>query len=483
MMKIKSIAYIAILFGAAVLTSCGGDDGGGAVIPPPTGGSDDGLYITGTATSETPSSAIEMDDAYVDAFGSTPPYSERPGLYEAYIYMEAGDFNITQIEEEVETVWGGTVTEEDLGSGKMWVSADFAVGGDAFSVTESGLYHVTIDVTSGTAYIVKINTYGLIGTAGPGWSSDAPMALKSADANTVVFEGTNIELKAGEFKFRYNENWNSDRSAATPAVDGLNLLTNFGTNTEGGDENGGFQPGGFNFNFTGNPGVYTVTLTFSPGKGYSAVAEFERTGDGSGFDPAEYNWGIIGAATDSAWDADVNFIYKGEDAGTHKWVAFVYLQDGEFKYRTNDAWDFELNPGNVDHTGDAASEVSEGGNFILDAATDSGYYYITITTADEGATWAVQFDAGVWGIIGAATPGGWDNSTPLAYNGDNSWSADVVMLADEYKFRANDSWDLNLGGDLNALTLDGANLVSTAGTFTVTVMTADHGATYTATLQ
>ncbi|MEQ9146953.1 MAG: hypothetical protein RLP13_01670, partial [Cytophagales bacterium] len=61
MMKIKSIAYIAILFGAAVLTSCGGDDGGGAVIPPPTGGSDDGLYITGTATSETPSSAIEMD--------------------------------------------------------------------------------------------------------------------------------------------------------------------------------------------------------------------------------------------------------------------------------------------------------------------------------------------------------------------------------------------------------------------------------------
>ncbi len=481
MMKIKSIAYIAVLFGAAILTSCG-DDEGGATIPPPTGGSDDGIYITGTATSATPSAAVEMDDAFVDAFGSTPPYAERPGLYESYIYMEAGEFNITQIDGEDENVWGGTVTEEDLGNAKMWVSADFAIGGDAFSITEAGLYHVTIDVSSGSAYINKINTFGLIGPAGPGWSADAPIAMKSADASSVVFEGTNIEMKAGEFKLRYNENWNSDRTAATPAVEGLNLLTNFGTDTEGGDENGNLQPGGFNFNFTGNPGVYTVTLTFTPGKGYNVAAEFERTGDGSGFDPNEYNFGIIGSATDSAWDADVNFVYKGSGAD-HKWVAFVFLKDGEFKYRTNDAWDFELNPGNLDHSGDAAGEVTEGGNFVLDAAADSGYYYIQITTSDDGATWAASFDYGVWGIIGAATPGGWDNSTPLTYNGDNTWSADVAMLADEYKFRANDSWDLNLGGDLTNLTLDGANLNASAGTFTVTVETPDHGATYSATLQ
>jgi hypothetical protein len=73
----------------------------------------------------------------------------------------------------------------------------------------------------------------------------------------------------------------------------------------------------------------------------------------------------------------------------------------------------------------------------------------------------------------------------LTYNNDNTWTATVTLAATgEYKFRANDSWDLNLGGDLGALVLDGGNLPTPgAGDFTVTVQTSDHGATYTATVQ
>lgn len=488
MMKIRFIGFIAMLFATAILTSCGGDDDGGATIPPPGGNTDDGIFITGTATSETPGSDIQMAEGAVDAFGQDPPYASRPGFFEAYLYMEAGEINITEIKDDgdTEVVWGGTTTSETIGSGTMLVS-EVTEGGAAIAIASSGLYHVMLDLSSATLYIIKVEKYGLIGPAGNGWSTDIEIPLKSASADEVVFEGTNMPIKQGEFKLRYNANWNIDRSGATPAVDGLNLLTNFGTTVTGGDENGNLQPGGYNFNFSGQEGKYTVTITFTPGKGYKAAVAYERTGDldPNQFDPADYEWGVIGTATDSAWDADVNLTYKGLDSTTHRWVGFVFLQDGEFKFRTNDAWDFALGAGQVTPTGDAAGDVSGTDNFVLDNASDSGYYYITITTSDEGSTWGVNMDAGIWGIIGDATPGDWTNSTALTYNGDNTWSATVTMKATgEYKFRANDSWDLNLGGDLSALILDGGNLATPgAGDFTVTVETANHGATYTASLQ
>ena len=40
------------------------------------------------------------------------------------------------------------------------------------------------------------------------------------------------------------------------------------------------------------------------------------------------------------------------------------------------------------------------------------------------------------------------------------------MAAGEYKFRANDGWDVNLGGDINALVSGGANImIEEAGTY------------------
>ena len=39
------------------------------------------------------------------------------------------------------------------------------------------------------------------------------------------------------------------------------------------------------------------------------------------------------------------------------------------------------------------------------------------------------------------------------------WEGDVDLTEGEYKFRASDDWDANLGGDLSNLTVDGANIV------------------------
>lgn len=73
------------------------------------------------------------------------------------------------------------------------------------------------------------------------------------------------------------------------------------------------------------------------------------------------------------------------------------------------------------------------------------------------------------GIIGDATPGGWDASTPMTYSkADGAWVIKDVTLKDgELKFRANDAWDINWGGTTDALTQNGANLKMSEGTYDI----------------
>ena len=52
-------------------------------------------------------------------------------------------------------------------------------------------------------------------------------------------------------------------------------------------------------------------------------------------------------------------------------------------------------------------------------------------------------------MIGAATPGGWDNDSPFVY--DDATKTLVIesidLTATEFKFRANNDWALNIGLD------------------------------------
>ena len=75
------------------------------------------------------------------------------------------------------------------------------------------------------------------------------------------------------------------------------------------------------------------------------------------------------------------------------------------------------------------------------------------------------------GIIGDATPLGWDGSTPMVQDSKNPyiWTLDVTMKDGEMKFRANDGWDVNLGGELGNLTPGGDNIPVKAGNYTITL--------------
>jgi hypothetical protein len=149
--------------------------------------------------------------------------------------------------------------------------------------------------------------------------------------------------------------------------------------------------------------------------------------------PGSYQgWSPGSALTIGAADASKPKEYEG----------YIYLDDAAplFKFTTAPDWA---------HTsygvGDAPGKLSTAANAgNLAITTGKGYYRLT---ADLGAmTWTATKTE--WGIIGDATPRGWDASTPLTYDAaSKTWKATMALTAGKFKFRANDAWTLNYGAD------------------------------------
>lgn len=72
------------------------------------------------------------------------------------------------------------------------------------------------------------------------------------------------------------------------------------------------------------------------------------------------------------------------------------------------------------------------------------------------------------GIIGDATPGGWDTDTEMNFDTKKQrfW-VDVTLSAGEFKFRADNDWAINFGGADGRLSQNGDNIKATAGNYRV----------------
>lgn len=79
-----------------------------------------------------------------------------------------------------------------------------------------------------------------------------------------------------------------------------------------------------------------------------------------------------------------------------------------------------------------------------------------------------------WGIVGTATAGSWDASTPMSYDHQNkTWKITTTLLPGALKFRLNNSWDVNYGpADASTNTINLGNTaaysIGTEGTYEVT---------------
>jgi starch-binding outer membrane protein SusE/F len=135
----------------------------------------------------------------------------------------------------------------------------------------------------------------------------------------------------------------------------------------------------------------------------------------------------------------------------------------EFKLVKGPAWSAG------DYGANGAGLGNGGPNLTI--ATGAGYYRIRANV--NNFTWsATKFN---WAVIGAATPGGWGTDTPMTFDAvTGQWKITLNLGADEFKFRANNTWDagFNFGDNGGDFVPDygGDNIkVPVAGNYTITL--------------
>lgn len=149
-------------------------------------------------------------------------------------------------------------------------------------------------------------------------------------------------------------------------------------------------------------------------------------------------------------------VLNSED-GVH-YTGYMYLNQNGFKFCTQKNWD---------GTNYGGAFFGESENNIM-MTQEAGFYQVDVDLSAKTYT----LSPFIIGIIGDATPTGWDGDTDMTYNAEeHCWELKNVKLSDgEMKFRSNHSWNdpnPNWGGTLDALVQKGDNIAVAAGTYDI----------------
>lgn len=152
--------------------------------------------------------------------------------------------------------------------------------------------------------------------------------------------------------------------------------------------------------------------------------------------PGQYQgWNPEGApliAASAAGQTDFEgFIYMDINEADNQGFKFVEGVDGVYKWGNPD-WG-KSDDGVLVIEGESNITVDEDGLYFIQADTGAGTYSTTLMSL---------------GLIGSATPTGWDSDTDFVYDAENNvLSLDVNLTnGGEYKVRANDGWDIEFPG-------------------------------------
>jgi len=312
---------------------------------------------------------------------------------------------------------------------------DGGTGKDAFVSELTGLekyttYHVRAFATNsaGTSYgsdiefttLADITKLWIVGSYN-GWdNSDNAMYIESTIASGADAEGY-VYLTTDGLKLTLDHSWSD---AATFGDDGTGKLTNGGNNISVAED-----------------GYYLI-------KANLADMTYSLT---------KTEWGVIGSGSPLGWDDETALTYN---PASLTWQGVMHLTAAEIKFRANHDWGYNYGSSTSD------ANLNDGGdNIPVSVESD---YSISLDLSHPNA---YTYSANRWGLIGDATPGGWDNDTNMTWDATNNVFTVTLDLisSGSFKFRANDGWDLNYGGDVNALSAGGDNItIASDGNYTVT---------------
>ena len=341
---------------------------------------------------------------------STPHALRSPasdGAYKGYYYLD-GQFKFKPNENDWDGDW------EWLGDNRI------GQGNDNCPDPGAGFYEINVDLSSMTYELVAINQIGLIGDFNS-WGGDVDLTYNTASG---AWEVKGVELPKGSVKFRVNADW----------------AINFG-----GDVNGLTQDGP-NINIAA--GTYDISLTLSTEGNHKAV--FTET-SGAG---VQYSDFIYYAGSANGW-SDSASPMAHEGAGVYRgWYYVLPVNEAA------ETWGFKFVDGGWYGDGGEGKLSTEGGNINI----EEGFYMLVADMANL----TYEATPATIGLIGDATPNGWDADTEMRFDTElGCWTYTGDFGEGKFKFRANHDWGFNWGGDLTNLMNNGADISIEPGTHTI----------------
>ena len=283
-----------------------------------------------------------------------------------------------------------------------------------------------------------------------GWTKESAKAFKHSDKDVYddpIFTLTFETKKANQYwKIIPKKNivagdlWAD--GVVGPKVDGSDsmegLLTNVG-------------PGAGKI---AEPGKYKLTLN---------MMDYSYTIEPVNYDPFIY---FIGS-TDTWGSSDQKLALVDDEKGTY--TGYIYLADPnnagfEFKFqRVAGNWDNAIGASNFVTFKDAAIDANNGNNLGVNAG--EGVYYMDVNLS-EGTITATKVES--MGMVGGFQDPVWQEKTPheMTWNAEEYCfeATNVGVTADGWKFIVNKDWAINLGGSIDNLEQDGANLTVAGNT-------------------
>lgn len=144
------------------------------------------------------------------------------------------------------------------------------------------------------------------------------------------------------------------------------------------------------------------------------------------------------------------------------YTGYIYCADpnnwgNEFKFqRVAGSWDNEINFDTF--SGGVSGDFAQGGGSNLKATAGEGIYYVTADLASGTLNGIRINNMNLVGDFNGWNPG--DDAQQMTWDAENYCYVinNAGVNSNGWKFTANNSWDINLGGDISNLTANGANL-------------------------